>query len=224
MYKGKHLKKGCAHKRPAALLASLVLLLSVSVVGTVAYLMHSTEDVTNTFTLGQVPNKVVETIEDNVKKDVKIQNLGDVDAYVRAAVVVNWIETDASGNQLGISAVEPITNLDCDHTDCDCDYKINWSGIADGSWKEDGGYYYYTGKVSPNEKTSPLFTGCTQLKFPKNRILSVEIMGQTIQADGMGSNDKTPVEDAWENDTIDITVNQDKTLSITTKPQGGAGA
>ena len=62
-------------KQPVALVAILVLL-CCTVAGTVAYLVTSTDPVTNTFTPAHVSTAVDETFENGVKSDVKIKNTG----------------------------------------------------------------------------------------------------------------------------------------------------
>ena len=189
MYMGKRVKKT---NKPLALLASLVLVFGVAVAGTVAFLTTHTGDVVNTFTPGEVPNRVVEDFNGSVKKDVAIENTGNVPAYIRAAVVVTWV--DGSGNVYG---EVPVKGTD-----------YTWTPGNDG-WVEDGGYYYYTSAVAAGGKTGVLFTDCQQINLtdgmspnqPAGYSLSVEILSQSIQADGMGKdadgNDKTPVELAW---------------------------
>lgn len=196
MYKGKRVMDEAPRKKPALLMASLVMLLTVSVVGTVALLVTSAGPVENTFTPAKVPNEVVEKIDGAVKNDVRIHNLGNVDAYVRAAVVVNWVNDE--GHIYGGAVPEAGE---------DKDYQITWSGLSDGTWKKGAdGYYYYTqvvkaddGKADGDDETGVLFTDCKPIvgRVPDGYKLSVEIMGQTIQADGQNSEGKPPVELAW---------------------------
>ena len=182
MYRGKHMKKT---KKPAALLASLVMLLAVAVVGTAAFLTTSKGPITNTFTPSKVPNKVVETFKDNVKSDVKIKNEGDVPAYIRVALVATWVKEneqggfDVYGEQPAYSVAYPDPTKWKQHTD---------------------GYYYYTAKVDPNTETGILFSKI-ELKDgvtpPAGYSLSVEILSQSIQADGVDENGVKPVKLAW---------------------------
>ena len=92
-------------KKPVALVALLVLL-CCTVAGTLAYLVDSTDPVTNTFTPASVSTEVKETFKDGVKSDVKIKNTGNIDAYIRAAVIVNW------ANDAGEISGTPVTNAD----------------------------------------------------------------------------------------------------------------
>ncbi len=197
MYKAKYSKRPKKRmSRLFLLLASLVLLVNVSIFTTMAFLTTSTGNVENTFIAKEVPNEVVEEFDHNVKKNVKIRNTGDVDAYIRAAVVFTWVDKD--GNVSGVKPVE-VT-----------DYTIEWK--TDTGWvKGTDGYYYYTNVVPAGQTTGVLFTGCQPVagKAPEGYQLSVEIMGQSIQADGKNSNGTAPVADKWP-----VTVNTDGSLTI----------
>lgn len=163
-------------KQPVALVAILVLL-CCTVAGTLAYLVDSTDPVTNTFTPAHVSTAVDETFENGVKSDVKIQNTGDIPAYIRAAVIINW--ADANGN---VSATPVKTT----------DYTIKWTKEG---WVEHGGYYYYTAPVAVGALTGQLFTGCELAKGvtpPEGYSLQV-----TILADGIQSEPADAVTQAW---------------------------
>ena len=84
------------NKRFLAVLASVVLVLTMTVGATVAYLIDQSGPVTNIFTPSEVTSEVEEEFPDpyNVKQNVKIKNTGDAPAYIRAAVVFNWKSAD----------------------------------------------------------------------------------------------------------------------------------
>ena len=172
------------NKKSIALLVSLVLLLAVTVGGTLAYLIDTKGPLINTFIPSQVTTSVTETNENGIKKDVKIQNTGDIDAYIRAAIVVTW--QDENGNVYGQA---PVTDMDCDHSNCDCDYIIS---IGNG-WTFDGGFYYCNGSVAPDGYTGVLIESCTSKNTaPEGYALNVEIIGSGIQ-----SKPESAVKDAW---------------------------
>jgi len=190
MYKGKR----CKSTKNIWLMASVVMILAVAIGGTVAYIATSAGPVENTFTLGQVPITVVEDFTGNEKNDVKIKNMGDVDAYIRATVVVNWV--DSQGNIYGEKPDE-CTCIDKNTCAENHDYDISWTMA---NWQKIGDYYYYKGKVSPDGETGILFTNCKVKEGvtpPAGYTLSVEILAQSIQADGKNAEGKTPVELAW---------------------------
>ena len=164
-------------KQPVALLA-LLLLLCCTVAGTLAYLVDSTDPVTNTFTPAHVSTAVDETFENGVKSDVKIQNTGDIDAYIRAAIIINW--ADGDGN---VSAT-PVKNGD---------YVIKYD--SSNTWKKIGDYWYYTKPVAADSLTEKaLIESCTPVagKAPEGYDLQV-----TILADGIQSEPLTAIKEAW---------------------------
>ena len=81
-----------------------------------------------------------------------------------------------------------------------------------GVWEQGSdGYYYYKSKVSADNETSILFTGCKLAdgaKAPDGYYLSVEIVAQSIQADGTDASGNHPVTLAW-----GATVKNDGTIS-----------
>lgn len=167
-------------KKPVALVALLVLL-CCTVAGTLAYLVDKTPEVKNTFEPAKVTTYVDEKFEEKdgklTKSDVRIQNTGDIDAYIRAAVIINW--ADGDGN---VSATPVKTT----------DYTIKWTKEG---WVEHGGYYYYTAPVAVGALTGQLFTGCELAKGvtpPEGYSLQV-----TILADGIQSEPADAVIQAW---------------------------
>lgn len=168
MYQGKHHKRSRRRSgKSTALLVSLLLLLTVTVGGTIAFLMDSYGPLNNLFNSSQVTTKVEETLSGNTKKDVYIQNTGDTDAWIRAAVVVTW--QDADGNVYGQAPVEG-TN-----------YDITWgTGWETG----DDGFYYWTSPVAAKTGvTGDLIETISPVGNPPadGYYLTVEIIGSGIQ-------------------------------------------
>lgn len=178
---------------------ALALLLFVTVGSTLAYIFTKTEPVENTFNPSKVACAVVENnnpdenradIVPNVsiKTNVQIKNTGDTDAYIRAAVVVNWMSEDGTK----VWATKPVAGEDKDYT---ISYNLS-NGWIDGG----DGYYYYTQPVDPGDMTNILITSATQnATGPKGTdgtqyYLSIEIVASAIQADGMGA---ASAKDAW---------------------------
>lgn len=156
-----------------------ILILALTAGTTLAWLKVQTGAVVNTFTPAVVTSQVDESIDGAVKKNVKIKNTSNIDAYIRVAVVVNWV--DASGN---VAAQKPVKG-----TDYTIDYKP-----ASGWW-ERGGYYYYSSAVAPEGRTDVLISSCqlaSGAKVPEGYSLSVEIIADAIQ-----SVPAKAVEDSW---------------------------
>lgn len=152
------------------LLAAIAVLALGIVGGTSAYLLTSYGPVTNTFTPSHVTCAVIEdpfTQKVSTEKtNVRIQNTGDTEAYIRAAIIVTW--QDSSGN---VSATVPVAGTD---------YVITFP--TNSNWKTDGRYYYYNGSVTPGGITSNLIESCTVRTTNGNYTLHVEILADAIQS------------------------------------------
>lgn len=168
------------NKKSLVLLVCVALLLTCAVGSTVAYLKDGTKTVTNTFDPAEVDIEIEETFDGNVKSDVKIKNVKNIDAYIRAAVIVTWQDDDGK-----VYATAPVAGTD---------YTITWK--KDGWEAGTDGFYYYTSPVAPGASTGVLFTACQPVagKAPEGYTLHVEILAQGIQADGTGA---TTAQDAF---------------------------
>lgn len=180
MYKGKYSNKKKRRLAPWAALA-LALVLTLSVGGTIAYLITDTGPVTNTFTPGNVACKVIEKFNGTTKSDVKIENTGNTDAYIRAAIVVTW-QNASSGNVLGKAPV------------LGSDYTLQLATDTGWDITTSDGYYYYATAVSANNSTGILINECKVLKSApaEGYTLCVEVLADAIQATPINA-----VKDAW---------------------------
>lgn len=168
MYQGKHHKKSRRTGKSAALLVSLLLLLTVTVGGTIAFLMDSDGPLNNLFNPSKVTTYVDETLDGETKKDVKIKNTGDTEAWIRAAVVVTWQDKD--GNVYGQAPVAG-TNYTA------------WTPGTDWLTGDDG-FYYYKYPVAAGATTSnALITQISPIgnSPAEGYYLTVEIIGSGIQ-------------------------------------------
>ena len=86
-----------------ALQVSVIVLLSVAVMGTISFLIDIDGPISNLFNPGEVTTEVVETLDGTIKKNVSIKNTGNTTAWIRAAIVVTW-QNDA-GNVYGQAPV-----------------------------------------------------------------------------------------------------------------------
>lgn len=177
MYQGKHHKRSRRRSgKSAVLLVSLLLLLTVTVGGTIAFLMDSDGPLHNLFNPSKVTTYVDETLDDETKKDVKIKNTGDTEAWIRAAVVVTWQDKD--GNVYGQRPAEGT------------DYTMELNVVNSDGWLrgDDGFYYWYLPVKSQEEDANNCSTGvlikeCTyKANAPEGYALTVEIIGSGIQS------------------------------------------
>ena len=168
-------KSGFRWKRSGILLAAVIVLLAGAVGGTWAFLVAQSEPVQNNFTYAHVRCTIDEKFENGVKSDVKIQNTGDIPAYIRARIVVTW--KDTSGN---VSAV-PVK---------DTDYTITFN---ETDWTQQGDYWYCNTAVDATKFTPVLIMECKKTgTAPDGYDLSVEILADAIQSEPASA-----VTEAW---------------------------
>ena len=187
------------------MMASIILTLAISVAGTLAWLYTEPQVVENTFIPTEVPNKVVETFDGTTKTNVKIKNVGNIDAYVRASVIATWAEVDSNGNPThSVYNEKPALAMS--------DLGTDWVYGNDG-------YYYYTKKVASGDETGVMFSSIALADNAVkptaaegyDYVLSVEIMGQTIQAEP-----DSVVGSVWTNDFVTVAGNNG-ILTVTNK-------
>lgn len=195
----------CARfRKSSVLLIAIILTMGLMVGATVAYLVATSTEVTNTFTPSKVACEVIEDeFTDSVstmKTNVKVQNTGDTEAYIRAAIIVTW-KNEEDGNVYWKQPVEGV------------DYSITLA--QDGGWyvETSDGYYYYTKPVAPNDNnnttntdvTGVLISSCSPFdaNTPEGYGLNVEILASAIQ-----SKPTSVVAEQW-----GVTVADDGTIS-----------
>lgn len=160
---------------------SIALLLAAAIGGTVAYLKTETAEVKNIFTPSEVTCEIHEDeFAGAVKTNVYVENTGNTDAYIRAAIVVTW--KDENGKVYGKAP-----ELGTDYT-----WELN---TAD--WTKNGNYYYHNDVVKANngsetdksDETSVLIITCSPVAgtAPGGYNLNVEILAQAIQTNAVSS-------------------------------------
>lgn len=157
-----------------------ILILALTAGTTLAWLKASSGPVVNTFEPARVTSQVEEKTNNGIKSEVKIKNTSNIDAYIRATVVINWVDKD--GN---IAAQKPVKGTG---------YTIEYNLTSNGWWQGNDGYYYYSSAVAPEDLTGVLIKECKAVadKAPEGYSLSVEIIADAIQS----VPDKA-VSDAW---------------------------
>ena len=191
MYQDAHNEKSARHgirmNRTAVLLIAVILLISTAVGSTVAFLATKTEPVENSFEYADVSCEVTED-RDTDGSIVQVKNTGTISAYIRAAVVANWI--DADGN-IAASVPEGYSyDLTC----------------SSGSWVQGkDGFFYYLLPVAPGALTEGSLLTCT-VTCPETPeyTLSVEVLAEAIQ-----STPASAVKEAWK-----VAVDGDGKLSV----------
>lgn len=123
------------------------------------------------------------------KEDVFVKNTGNVNGYIRAAVIANWVKKDGSGNEIVVAPLDFTDASQCD-----------FSGFQTTYWKKgtDGFYYYYK-VVKPDEETDyALFESLeagTSPADPDNAYLKVVIVAQGLRA--KNATDQTDAATTW---------------------------
>lgn len=159
-------------KKKLTVLVALLLLVTVSVGGTLAWLATQTDPVTNTFTPSHVTTAVDEQIKGSTKEKVSITNTGDTSAYIRATYVVNWV--DSEGN---IYAAQPVADT-------------NYTVTMGTGWTQDttDRYWYCDSVIAPGNMTPVLITSIAPNgAAPEGYTLQVTIIAEGIQSQGMGA-------------------------------------
>lgn len=174
------MKKRNKNNKSFLLLASLALIVTAVIGTTMAYLVSDTPAVTNTFTAATVDSDVEETFDGTTKENVKIQNTGDIKAFIRAKVVVTWQKTEN-----GETYILPARIGDYSIT-----YNTNKQNAIDdsvaGQWTlANDGFYYWSSEVPATKFTGILIESCSPAadKAPEGYNLHVEILAEAIQAE-----------------------------------------
>ena len=181
MYRGKYSKRKRGYSKLLVLLSSVAVIMLFTVGGALSYLFTQTGDIQNTFEPANVSCAVIEegdgiSFDGKVKTNIPIKNTGNVDAYIRAAVVVNWTVFE-DGKYKIVPRPEGYG------------HKLE---LNDETWFEAGGYYYFTEKVSVGEitdalvkKAYPTKGGVAQFTPSGNDpyFLRIDIIADAVQAD-----------------------------------------
>lgn len=153
------------NKKGIALLISAVLILSVAVGTTIAFLVDSTEDVTDNFTPAKVACTVIAPTDSDSNWYVRndSEKGSNIDAYIRVAVIVN--ETNG-------------TNLKWSGNPINADVLIT----TDATWTKVGNYYYYNGEVAPDTSVTFGMIDTTALTNAKIQVLAEAIQSTPNEA------------------------------------------
>ena len=151
---------------PYYLLLGLVILTSIGIGVTLALVLTNTEQKENTFIPG--------SISCQVQEDYTIKNTGNTNSYIRADVIVNWV--DESGN---IYAMIP-------------EYTITLG--ADWEQSAEDGYYYYGKEVEKENSTTSIISDITTTSTaPEGYSLSITVLAEAIQIE----DENKAIENAW---------------------------
>lgn len=169
MYRDKHeawrSEKTARKGRLNATIISVVLILTLAVGGTIAFLSTKTDPVVNTFNPSQVTCSVVEDFDGKTKTNVNVKNTGDIPAFIRVKLVA--YRTNDAGQHIGGVSEVPAFTLGKD-------------------WARCGDYYYYTYPVAPG--ATPADSLAEVIKLTENYTdvdgghQSIDVIAEAIQA------------------------------------------
>lgn len=170
-------------KRFTVALICMAMILLVAVGGTLAYLAATGNTITNKFKPSQVSTYVNETVTGSEKTEISITNTGDTSAFIRVAIIQNWVDDDGNVIPGDVPAL-PALGQDSD-----------WMIGSDG-------FYYYTEEVPAGGDTAELFPGKaisegSATKPDADAHLQVTILADGIQSKGTNSSGVKAVKNAW---------------------------
>ena len=153
-------------KKIQLLILSLLVVTTVTVGGTVAYLTTNTDPVVNTFKPSHVTCEVTENFNGETKSNVNVKNTSDIDAYIRVKLVTYRVND--AGQHIGGVAEIP--------------------GFTPGAgWVKHGEYYYYTSPVAKDDKPAKDLIGSIKLNAGYDDADGgkqvIEVMAEAIQSE-----------------------------------------
>ena len=189
MYHGKYEAQHLQHRRKrrskktGTLFLSLLLVATMVVGGTLAYLFTNTEPVENIFTPSYVSCSVTEEFNGTIKRNVNVTNTGNIDAYIRVKLVTYRVNDKEQ--HIGGTAEIP-------------DFKPG------AGWVKNGDYYYYTKPVAPDEQPETSLIDSITLTGSYDDADDadggkqvIEVMAEAIQANGVADDGTKAVVEAW---------------------------
>ena len=161
-------------RKRIVVIASLILLVTAVIGGTIAFLLTNAGPLTNTFTPSSVSTEITEEFDGKVKSNVNAMNTGDTEVYIRIRLVTYRVND--AGERIGGTAQIP-------------------EFTPGENWVKYDEYYYYTLPVAPNEKPAANLIdkiALTEYDDADGGKQVVEVLAEAIQSDPAAA-----VNDAW---------------------------
>lgn len=173
--------------RLIASILSIVLVLTLGIGVTLAYLVANSEPIKNTFTPSEVSCEVTEEFDSETKSNVNVKNTSDIAVYIRVKLVSYRV--NEKGQNIGGEATVPEFTLGT-------------------GWFLKDGYYYYSIPVAAGESPENPLIGEEGIKLVYYDDVDggkqvIEVMAEAIQ-----SLPTSVVAEKW-----NVTVNEDGTLT-----------
>lgn len=161
MYQGKHANPKCSTgkavslpKRRTVMILAVVLLLTCTVGGTLAYFMDF-ESSASHLSIGKVDCSA--TIGDD--KIITVTNTGNVPAYIRVKVLASWVSNTETN---AIYYTQPTLTI-----------------TADGWTHRNDGFYYYNATVAAGDSVTLSFE--VPSEKPEGCSVKVDVLAEAIQ-------------------------------------------
>ena len=129
---------------------------------------------TYTLKAGEVDITITDRVENHIKSDIVISNVGNVPQFVRAQIVAEWQGKDGSGEEgtvMGYLSADMSDDnyitpwalvIGADGTITTDNYGGTFKDLPGTDWiRATDGYFYYTQPVALNSTTSTFFTSYT---------------------------------------------------------------
>ncbi|MBE6887526.1 MAG: hypothetical protein E7484_03795 [Ruminococcaceae bacterium] len=129
-----------------------------------AFMVHRTEQKTNSFTKAVITCEVEKTVTDGKLTGITVENTGNTDVYIRVRLISNWV--DKYDNILGVETEVP-------------DFTVNSNWIADGV---NDTYYYKAPVAAGISSVNLLGTQIVTTSDANGNKQVIEIFAETIQA------------------------------------------
>ena len=157
-----------SNKRALIIIASLIALILVGTIVTIAYNISKSGTVDNEFTYATVSCEVKQVQSAQTAEHIRVVNTSDTAVYIRAFFVVNYVSLEDPNRVFGIVPVEGN------------DYVLTLGS----SWiKGSDGFYYYTSAVEKGGTTDDLVESVIPiLSAPDGYRITVTTVASAIQA------------------------------------------
>ncbi len=183
---------GTAARHISLLCAALLLVAGVTSVFAYVIIDGSKDDskqIVDTFTPGSVEMAVSSVRQDDGSYKFTIRNADNIDAYVRVALVFNWVDEDNG-------------SVYYEAPDMSFEGAVNGDGSSYSWIKAVDGYFYYPAPVSANCDVGTTITVRNPVQSngataPEGYTFSVTAIAEGIQAKGKDANQVPAVQAVW---------------------------
>lgn len=149
--------------------------------GSIAWLVSISDPVNNEFDPAEVTITIIEDFSNNLKQNVQIGNTGDIDAYIRVALVPAWV--DENGNV----AAQEASLADCtikwgEKGEESLDSNPDWFMVRNGD--DDVCYCYCRKAIAPGDVTPILIKECkvNKSEYGHQYDFELRIVASAVQA------------------------------------------